>query len=140
MKIKNILIMVITIMMVFILAGCNNDSDTATPSQATPDSVVSPWENGGKQPKDYTYEEFDALSAEQQLEFQESFKSTDEFNEWLNKAQWVAVEVPWENGGKQPEDYTWEEFEALSDEQQMAFQNSFEDNKDFENWYYKVSP
>ena len=80
--------MVITIMMVFILAGCNNDSDTATPSQATPDSVVSPWENGGKQ----------------------------------------------------PEDYTWEEFEALSDEQQMAFQNSFEDNKDFENWYYKVGP
>ena len=127
------------IMMLFVITGCN-DSKPDTDSTVSADSVAVPWENSDKQPKDYTYEEFEELTAEQQLEFQDSFETIDEFNQWLNEAQWVSVEVPWDDGGKSPSEYTWEEFEALSDEQQIVFQNSFEDNKDFEEWYYKVSP
>ena len=134
------LILIIVIMMMLFVTGCDKNSDTASPSQATPDSISVPWDNGGKQPKDYTYEEFEALTAEQQLAFQKTFKTQDEFNDWLNKAQWVPVDVPWENGGKKPAEYTWDEFKALSDEQQMAFQSSFEDSNGFEEWYYRVSP
>ncbi len=140
MKTVKPLIFLAIIMMLFIVSGCGNTSNSDTESTLDTNSVAVPWEDSDKQPKDYTYEEFEALTAEQQLEFQESFETIDEFNEWLNEAQWVPVDVPWDDGGKSPSEYTWEEFEALSDEQQIAFQNSFEDNKDFEEWYYKVSP
>ena len=104
-----------------------------------------PWENGGKKPKDYTWEEFEALTAEQQMAFQNSFKSQEKFDEWMqsvaenNENEEGNIEkLPWENGGKQPKDYTWEEFEALTAEQQMAFQNSFKDADGFEKWMESV--
>ena len=96
------------------------------------DSYDIPWENGGKQPKEYTWEEFEALDAPEQMAFQNSFDSIEDFDEWLQKAQSGDLSNPWENGGKKPEEYTWEEFEALAPEQQMAFQNSMED---FEEWF-----
>ena len=48
----------------------------------------------------------------------------------------VAVEIvkPWENGGKAIEEYTWEEFEALSTELKDAFFNAFESVEAFESW------
>lgn len=101
------------------------------------DVLELPWENGGKQPKDYTWAEFEALSAEQQMAFQSSFDSPDDFEVWFDNAQPV-VKMPWENGGKQPKDYTWEEFEALTAEQQMAFQNSFDSIESFDAWLQKA--
>ena len=48
---------------------------------------------------------------------------------------------PWdEKGAKQPSEYTWEEFEALSAAQQMAFQNSFESIDDFDKWLTANNP
>ena len=107
-----------------------------------------PWENGGKQPSDYTWEEFEALEGGQQIAFQQSFDSYEAFERWMQmvnggqsqaveSAPVVELELPWENGGKQPYDYTWEEFEALEGGQQIAFQQSFDSFEDFEAWMQK---
>ena len=102
--------------------------------------IETPWKNGGKQPKDYTWEEFEALTAEQQMAFQSSFEKTEDFEKWMEEAQnTTEIETPWENGGKQPKDYTWKEFEALTAEQQMVFQNSFKDADGFEKWMESVT-
>ena len=107
--------------------------------QAQAATPQMPWETGGKAPIDYTWEEFEALSAQEQIAFQNSFDDLTAFNDWLVKAQSSVVELPWNDGGKQPEDYTWEEFEALSPEQQLAFQNSFEDVEAFDAWMQEAS-
>lgn len=100
------------------------------------DSPVSdlPWENGGKAPADYSWEEFEALSAELQIAFQDSFETMADFDNWLMNAQDHRSDLPWENGGKRPEDYTWAEFEALSPEHQIIFQSSFAEEDGFEVW------
>lgn len=97
-------------------------------------SVTLPWKSdGAKQPKDYTFEEFDALSQAQKNAFMEEFQSTEEFNEWADEAQ--AVELPWKQpGAKQPKDYTYEEFSRLSDNQKLQFIAEFESREAFDKW------
>ena len=113
-------------------------SDQETPTEP------NPWEAAGaKQPADYTWAEFEALTAGQQIAFQNSFASTGAFDKWLQKAQsgqsGTSQPNPWEAAGaKQPADYTWAEFEALTVAQQMAFQNSFASPEAFDKWLQKA--
>ena len=97
-----------------------------------------PWDKAGaKQPADYTLEEFNALTADQQMAFQKHL-GTAGFENWLNKVQEKPAANPWDvPGAKQPADYTWAEFNALTEAQQMAFQNKLGD-KGFETWLNKV--
>lgn len=95
--------------------------------------AILPWKNGGKQPSEYTLEEYEALSEFLQDAFFESFDTKDGFSQWMSKASGKAI-GPWENGGKQPSEYTWEEYEALSDELQASFQDSFGDIVAFDRW------
>lgn len=95
--------------------------------------ILMPWEDGGKQPNEYTLEEFYALTLDQQNRFVETFGSREEFERWLELAE-DNVQKPWENSGKQPDQYTWEEFLELSAEQQEAFYESFESAELFEAW------
>ncbi len=106
------------------------------------DGPALPWEQGGKAPSAYSWEEFEALSGELQIAFQEAFADFEAFDAWLraNQPTEPGLVIPWENGGKQPVDYTWAEFEALSGELQMAFQDSFEHFEDFEAWLGRVNP
>lgn len=99
-----------------------------------------PWENGGKLPNEYTWEEFEALTGAQQIAFQNWFKSDKDFVAWMEDAQSVKPDHPWENGGKLPNEYTWEEYEALTGAQQMAFQNWFDPFEAFEAWMWSVYP
>ncbi len=98
----------------------------------------NPWEEpGAKQPQDYTWEEFEALSGAQQIEFQ-NFLGTEEFNKWYDRFHGNDyIYLPWENGGKDPNDYLWSEFEKLSPAQQIAFQNYLGSAK-FEKWFMRV--
>ena len=62
------------------------------------------------------------------------------FDAWMNQALNQPAATPWDvPGAKQPEEYTWEEFEALSGEHQIAFQNvlGFEA---FDAWLKRVNP
>lgn len=103
----------------------------------------NPWDQpGARQPADYTWEEFEALTGAQQMAFQNSFESQEAFNAWLEEhlPQETKPAMPWDNGGKQPSDYTWAEFEALTGEQQMAFQSSFASFAEFDAWLQRGNP
>ena len=125
-----------------VLSSCKNNSDDASVADGatTDEQMVLPWEKGGKQPAQYTYEEFEALSPVLQEAFVESFESADDFREWEKNSGYVdpdasvKTELPWEKGGKKPEDYTIEEFNDLSGPQQEAFVESFGSADAFEKW------
>lgn len=95
--------------------------------------ALMPWEYDGKDPEDYTWDEYENLSTAEQEAFFESFDSVKAFERWMDKVL-EALELPWENGGKQPEDYSWEEYEALSADQQEAFKESFFSDASFRAW------
>ena len=118
-----------------------DNSGNTNPSEEQPEIEVilpPPWESGGKQPSEYTWAEFEALSGAHQMAFQQSFGSVEAFDAWMQKAQGKVEILPWENGGKQPSEYTWAEFEALTAGQQMAFQQSFGSIEVFEAWQQKA--
>ena len=136
MKMKRAILVLLAALMIFTVA-CNGDP---APVQSGTDITVAPWEDGGKKPTEYTYAEFEALHPAHQIAFQEWFGGLDKFDEWLQKANYVEVEKPWESGGKKPSEYTYEEFEALTPGQQIAFQNSFESMDEFAQWLQSVQP
>lgn len=50
--------------------------------------TICPWEErGAKQPEDYTWAEFEALTGNQQLAFQSAIGGYEAFDRWMNKAQ-----------------------------------------------------
>ena len=128
------------LVMVLLFAACGRKpAEQTTPTETTvpttqPTTVAIPWENGGKAPSEYTLDEFDALSNTLQVLFENSFASRAEFDAWILAAQYAKYGAPWADAGKQPSDYTWEEFEALTAEQQIIFQNSFETFDAFDQW------
>ncbi len=60
------------------------------------------------------------------------------YDETVGEEDVFNVVVPWEEeGAKQPEDYTKEEYEQLSPAQKDKFQNSFETEDEYHNWAEK---
>ncbi len=129
----------------------NNDNDnTTTVPDETPkedNSEQMPWDNGGKQPSEYTWEEFNALGDIEQEAFFEWFDSPEAFETWMSNIKneqkqeqesGTSGAYPWENGGKQPSEYTWEEFNVLGETEQEAFFEWFETPEAFETWMNSV--
>ena len=143
-KIKVIIVSILTFALAFNVSCANNEKNPSTDTSSSKvdttttlpeEDSIYPWDNGGKQTSEYTWEEFIALDPDLQIAFQNSFTSPEEFEAWLQKVQPEADKNPWEEeGAKQPSEYTWAEFEALTGRQQMAFQNSFESVEAFEEW------
>lgn len=101
------------------------------------------WDKPGKSPKEYTWEEYQALSAEEQDAFFHWFGSEADFEAWMNeqKSDENEPEQPsWEATDKKPEDYTWEEYQSLSPQEQDAFYLSFGSKEAFETWMNRVNP
>ena len=95
------------------------------------------WSKPGKQPDAYTWEEYEALSPEEQEGFFRWFGSVEAFEAWLDAAKPKSPEfgtASWNKSGKQPNEYTWEEYQALSPEDQEAFYQWFGSVEDFETW------
>ena len=65
-------------------AGVSDFDTWLTQAQA---NAKLPWENGSKKPKDYTWEEYEALSGFLQDAFFESFESVEAFEKWLEANQ-----------------------------------------------------
>ena len=96
-----------------------------------------PWKDGGKKVEDYTWKEFEKLTDEQKLAFSDEF-TDNEFEEWMEKAKSsVRGKLPWKEDDKNPNEYTWEEFEKLTDEEKVLFSQEFEGNE-FEEWMSKA--
>lgn len=101
------------------------------------------WDESGKQPDDYTWEEYLALSPEKKEAFYQWFPSREEFENWRNYAQpeETKPEVPvWNEQGKLPSEYTWAEYQALSPDVQDAFFLWFPSKGDFEAWMNDAKP
>ena len=98
-------------------------------------TTKNPWDDpNAKQPADYTWEEFEALTPEQEILFQNSFESLADFDIWLQSAQSQQNAPTVDLGDKSIWDFTWTEFENMSVEEQMAFQYTFESPEDFDRW------
>lgn len=95
------------------------------------------WDKVEKQPSEYTWAEYQALSPEEQEKFYQWFASVEAFESWLEREKPAATEetIPeWNKAGKLPDEYTWEEYQLLSNEEKDAFYNWFEAAWAFENW------
>ena len=114
---------------------------SADPQQAAVE--IKTWDKPGKTPDAYTYEEYQALSGEEQESFYQWFDSEEAFEEWLEPARPQEVPDPvvdWNKFGKQAGEYTWEEYGALTPEEQDAFFQEFASVDEFEAWMESVRP
>ena len=119
----------------------DNDS-RETNQHNSPDDIHEPWENGGKPPDQYTWEELQALTDIQKEYFFEWFVSAEEYKNWLSNAKTndIVENMPWENGGKTPNQYSWEELQALTDIQKEYFFEWFDSTEAYENWLDNAKP
>lgn len=94
------------------------------------------WDYSTKLPNEYTQEDYEALSEEQKDAFAAWFDSDEDYVKWESSVteSYTDLELPWMNGHKTPEYYTYEEFELLSGEQQDAFYDWFSSYEDFLEW------
>ena len=100
---------------------------------------------GNKAPEDFTWEDYMALSPEEQAIFPDCFGSMDEFKKWFDKAQKeVLMQGNTTNfpkidlGEKKPEDFTWKDYMALSLEEQAIFPDCFGNMDEFKKWFDKA--
>lgn len=98
---------------------------------------VIKWDDSQKQPGEYTWEEYQVLNANEQEAFYQWFESLEDFEKWMKAVKPDENQTPdlnWNKPGKQPNEYTWNEFQKLSLEEQDAFFLWFETVEDFEEW------
>ena len=115
--------------------------DAAKPGETT--EPAAKWNKPGKQPDAYTWEEYQALSSQAQEAFYQWFDSVDAFEAWMEAVKPGETTEPaakWDKPGKQPNAYTWEEYQALSPKEQDAFYLWFGSVKAFEAWMEAVKP
>ena len=101
------------------------------------------WDKPGKKPNQYTWEEYQALTYEEQHAFYLWFGSEEAFEAWaesVKPAEEKEPEPTWDKPGKKPNEYTWEEYQALTPQEQDAFYLWFGSMADFEAWMDSVKP
>lgn len=97
----------------------------------------------GKNPEDFTWEDYQKLTTEEQMMFPDYFESMDVYNVWYEsvKPNETEIEVFTINlKGKKPEDFTWEDYQKLTTEEQMVFPDYFESMDVHNAWYESVKP
>lgn len=101
----------------------------------------------GQDPEAFIWEDYQALTPDQQMQFPDYFESLDAFNRWYESVDKSAgQENPDLSGmgdflnGQDPADFTREAYQALSPEQQAQFPDFFESLDAFNNWYDSVTP
>lgn len=114
--------------------------ETVAPQIVFPDEH---WNEPGKEPDEYAWEEYQALSAEKKEAFYQWFASKSDFEGWMEKAKNEETHptLPiWNKSGKEPKDYSWEEYQSLSYEEKDAFFLWFASKEEFEAWMDAVRP
>ncbi len=117
------------------------EDETDAPSTSEPEDEPAeplPWEiPGAKKPSQYTWAEFEKLEDFEQEAFFEWFGTTKAFEAWMADAKKNPndeITYPWDDGGKTPDEYTWDEFEALEDYEQEGFYEWFDTVEAFDRW------
>ncbi len=101
--------------------------------------ILCPWESEGVSPESYTYSQYEALSVEQKEAFIATFADLESFENWLYSVE-PTESTSEETKGKPIEEYTWEEFNALSTDEKNAFIERFDSVEAFEAWMDEVQP
>lgn len=109
-------------------------------SAKIPEDPTPVWDKSGKTPSEYTLEEYQSLSPEEQDAFYQWFASEDEFMSWLNDAMPEPEEEEEPDWEKTPQDYTWEEYQSLTPQEQEVFYHWFGSVEEFEVWMNEVKP
>lgn len=107
----------------------------AQSAQTTSPALI--WSKPGKLPNQYTWEEYQELTPEEQDAFFLWFDSVQAFEAWMEAVKPVETTVPvidWQSAEKLPDAYTWEEYQKLSPEEQDAFFRWFDSMDAFEAW------
>ena len=98
-----------------------------------------PWnEAGAKLPDSYTIEEYRKLSDTQKEAFSQYLNEVGTgFDQWYAAAVEAETACPWDEvGAKQPNEYTMEEFEALTEAQKELFSLWLNENGySFQSWF-----
>ena len=105
--------------------------------------AVPEWDKPGKTPDAYTWEEYQALTPEEQDAFYLWFESEAAFEDWMNAVkppETTEAALEWDKPGKNPDQYTWEEYQMLSPEEQDAFYRWFGSLEAFETWMEAAKP
>lgn len=92
----------------------------------------------GKEPEELTWEEYVELSEEEKTILPDFFESMDAYDEWYES---VEPEIEVIEGvmtidlqGKSPEEVTWEEYMAWTEEGRAEFPDYFKSYDDFKLW------
>lgn len=104
---------------------------------------ISKWNKSGKLPNEYTWKEYQLLEAEEKDAFYNWFNSKDDFGEWKNSVISAEKEKEiqeWNKMGKEPNEYTWQEYQLLNSEEQEIFYHWFGSIDAFEDWMNDVKP
>lgn len=140
-RIKNSIAFIICLGFIFLsvcsLYGCDNGTEVTVNKTSSNDEIEStcelPWVIQNKNPADYSWDEYEKLTYDQKEYFYDTFSSDVDFENWMIEAQ-KKSNSPWLKDGKKVEDYTWEEFQKLSDIQKELFYESFKSNDEFDKW------
>lgn len=96
-------------------------------------------------PENYTWEEYQSLDLEEQVFFPDYFESMEEFNSWYEKTNpeykdsVEDISIPEINlKGKLPTEWTKEDYEELTPDEQMYFPDYFDTFETYEEWYSKI--
>ena len=127
------------------------DTEAPTPTTPEPEAPKYPWENGGKPTSKYTWAEYEALPDGMKNAFCESFETKEAFIEWFERVDPTpkpdkdnqSTTTPPASSTtpeKKPSEYTWAEYEALTDAEKEAFPLKFESQTAFAEWFSSVYP
>lgn len=138
-----IVLSVILLLLICVLIGLIKATEKSASADVPMDSEVltKPAFLDGRDPAEYTWEEYMQLTVEEQAEFPDYFESLDAFKAWYETASEVKEEIPVENAylnGKDPASFTWEEYTRLTPEQQAQFPDTFESLDAYNAWYQIV--
>jgi hypothetical protein len=92
--------------------------------------------NEEKLPVEHSWEEYSALTEEQKEAFFQWFDSKDAFESWMEaaKPQQTVPAAIWDKPGKTPDRFTFDEYQALTPQEQDLFYQWFSSRDAFEAW------
>ncbi len=106
------------------------------------DSIAPTINLNGKEPTGFTWEEYQNLTPEEQMLFPDYFDSMEEYNNWYKSVKPKDDDnntVPTINlNGKEPTDFTWEEYQSLTIDERAIFPDYFESFGEYQRWYESV--
>lgn len=133
---SKIVLVFLVIFLLTVMTSCTTNHDNTVQVNISDADSNCPWELGERSPDQYSLSEFKALSDSQKEMFFEWFESDEAFDKWFSIAEYEETygELPWNHGGKKPDEYTWNEFQKLSDSQQEMFFEWFDNEESFDSW------